>query len=85
MRELISWQLQAVFDAASVLAGKNMTNPSSLRLSAEMLLRHLGWTEATDLVVAGVSGAISRSLVSCDSVEIGGAEALSCSKYMLQL
>ncbi|WP_416234646.1 isocitrate/isopropylmalate family dehydrogenase [Methylophaga sp. OBS4] len=46
---------EATHGTAPALAGKNMANPSSLILSAEMLLRHLGWTEAADLVVAGVS------------------------------
>jgi isocitrate dehydrogenase len=72
---------EATHGTAPALAGKNMANPSSLILSAEMLLRHLGWTEAADLVVAGVSGAISQSQVTCDLAETVGVEALSCSDY----
>ena len=75
----------AIFEAthgtAPALAGKNMANPSSLILSAEMLLRHLGWLEAADLVVAGVAGAIMNSQVTCDLAEMVGVEALSSSDY----
>lgn len=72
---------EATHGTAPALAGKNMANPSSLILSAEMLLRHLGWEEAADLVVAGVSGAINNSQVTCDLAEMVGVEALSCSDY----
>jgi len=72
---------EATHGTAPALAGKNMANPSSLILSAEMLLRHLGWLEAADLVVAGVAGAISNSQVTCDLAEMVGVKALSCSDY----
>lgn len=72
---------EATHGTAPALAGKNMANPSSLVLSAEMMLRHLGWVEAADLVVAGVSGAIDNSQVTCDLAEMVGVKALSCSDY----
>ncbi len=72
---------EATHGTASALAGKNMANPSSLILSAEMMLRHLGWTEAADLVVAGIAGAIAGSYVTCDLAEMVGVEPLSCSDY----
>lgn len=72
---------EATHGTAPALAGKNMANPSSLVLSAEMMLRHLGWVEAADLVVAGVSGAIKQSQVTCDLAEMVGVDALSCSDY----
>lgn len=72
---------EATHGTAPALAGKNMANPSSLILSAEMLLRHLGWFEAADLVVAGVSGAIAASKVTCDMADAVGVDALSCSDY----
>jgi isocitrate dehydrogenase len=72
---------EATHGTAPALAGKNMANPSSLILSAEMMLRHLGWLEAADLVVAGVAGAIGNSQVTCDLAEMVGVEALSCSDY----
>jgi len=75
----------AIFEAthgtAPALAGKNMANPSSIILSAEMMLRHLGWTEAADFVVAGVAGAIANSQVTCDLSEMLGVDALSTSDY----
>ena len=75
----------AIFEAthgtAPALAGKNMANPSSLILSAEMLLRHLGWLEAADLVIAGVAGAIMNSQVTCDLADMVGVKALSSSDY----
>lgn len=72
---------EATHGTAPALAGKNMANPSSLVLSAEMMLRHLGWVEAADLVVAGVSETIGNSQVTCDLAEMVGVEALSCSDY----
>ncbi len=72
---------EATHGTAPALAGKNSANPSSLILSAEMLLRHLGWTEAADLVVAGVSGAISNARVTGDLAQAIGVDALSCSDY----
>ena len=52
----------AVFEAthgtAPRYAGKDQVNPSSIILSAEMMLRHLGWTEAADLIIEGLEGAI---------------------------
>jgi isocitrate dehydrogenase len=53
----------AVFEAthgtAPKYAGKNRVNPGSMILSGEMMLRYLGWTEAADLVIQGVAGAIA--------------------------
>jgi len=60
----------AVFEAthgtAPMIAGKNIANPGSIILSAEMMLRHMGWLEAADLVVKGVSGAITAKTVTFD-------------------
>jgi isocitrate dehydrogenase len=60
----------AVFEAthgtAPKYAGKNKVNPGSLILSAEMMLRHLGWTEAADLILKGVEGAIESKTVTYD-------------------
>lgn len=72
---------EATHGTAPALAGKNMANPSSLILSAEMLLRHLGWQQAADLVVSGISGAILASQVTCDLAEMVGVEPISCSDY----
>lgn len=60
----------AVFEAthgsAPKHAGKNRVNPGSIILSAEMMLRHLGWEEAADLIILGVSGAIAAKTVTYD-------------------
>ncbi len=60
----------AIFEAthgtAPDIAGKNMVNPGSIILSAEMMLRHLGWTEAADLVIKALNGAISSKQVTGD-------------------
>lgn len=60
----------AVFEAthgtAPKYAGQNKVNPGSLILSAEMMLRHMGWTEAADLIIKGMDGAISAKTVTYD-------------------
>ena len=76
----------AVFEAthgtAPKYAGMDKVNPSSLALSGEMLLRHLGWTEAADLVVKGIEGAISKKQVTYDFARLmDGATELSWSGF----
>ncbi len=60
----------AVFEAthgtAPKYAGQNKVNPGSLILSAEMMLRHLGWIEAADLIIKGMEGAIEAKTVTYD-------------------
>lgn len=67
----------AVFEAthgtAPGLAGKNQVNPGSLILSAEMMLRHLGWCEAADLILKGVASAIAARTVTYDLARVRGA------------
>jgi len=57
---------EATHGTAPKIAGKNIANPSSLILSAEMMLRHLGWVEAADLVLKGVANAITAKCVTND-------------------
>ncbi|MGB1310475.1 MAG: NADP-dependent isocitrate dehydrogenase [Leucothrix sp.] len=76
----------AVFEAthgtAPMIAGKNIANPGSIILSAEMMLRHMGWVEAADLVVKGVSGAITAKTVTFDFAnEMDGVEPLSTPEF----
>lgn len=76
----------AIFEAthgtAPKYAGLNKVNPSSLILSAEMMLRHLGWHEAADLVIKGISDAIYNKNVTYDLARlIDGANELSCSSF----
>ena len=76
----------AIFEAthgtAPKYAGQNKVNPGSLILSAEMMLRHMGWGEAADLIVKGCEGAISAKTVTYDFERLmDDAELLSCSEY----
>lgn len=65
---------EATHGTAPKIAGKDIANPSSLILSAEMMLRHLGWVEAADLVLKGVGNAISSKRVTHDfSSQMDGA------------
>jgi isocitrate dehydrogenase len=57
---------EATHGTAPDIAGKNLANPASLILSAEMMLRHMGWIEAADLVIKGVEGAIASKRVTGD-------------------
>jgi isocitrate dehydrogenase len=73
---------EATHGTAPKYAGKDMVNPSSLILSAEMMLRHLGWKEAADLIIRGVAGAISAKTVTYDLERLmAGATKLSCSQF----
>ena len=57
---------EATHGTAPKYAGQDKVNPGSLILSAEMMLRHMGWTEAADLIVTGMEGAISAKTVTYD-------------------
>jgi isocitrate dehydrogenase len=73
---------EATHGTAPKYAGKDQVNPSSLLLSGEMLLRHLGWSEAADLVIKGIEGAISAKTVTYDLERLmDGATKLSCSEF----
>ncbi len=73
---------EATHGTAPKIAGKDLANPSSLILSAEMMLRHMGWTEAADLVLQGVGKAIASKRVTWDfSSQMEGATQVSCSQF----
>jgi len=73
---------EATHGTAPKYAGKDMVNPSSLMLSAEMMLRHLGWTEAADCIITGMEGAIAAKTVTYDLERLmQGATKLSCSGF----
>ncbi len=73
---------EATHGTAPKYAGQNKVNPGSLILSAEMMLRHLGWTEAADLVINGVTGAINSGNVTYDFARlIDGVNEVSCSGF----
>lgn len=73
---------EATHGTAPKYAGKDYVNPGSLILSAEMMLRHMGWTEAADLIIGGIEGAIEAKTVTYDFARLmTGAEQVSCSAF----
>jgi isocitrate dehydrogenase len=73
---------EATHGTAPKYAGKDQVNPSSLILSAEMMLRHLGWNEAADRIIKGLSGAIAAKTVTYDLDRLmEGASKVSCSEF----
>lgn len=76
----------AVFEAthgtAPKYAGQDKVNPGSLILSAELMLRHIGWREAAKLIVGGLEKAISQKTVTYDFArQMEGATLVSCSEF----
>ena len=76
----------AIFEAthgtAPKYAGKNKVNPGSVILSAEMMLRHMGWLEAADLLLKGMSGAIGAKTVTYDFERLmDDATLVTCSQF----
>ncbi len=73
---------EATHGTAPKYAGQDKVNPGSLILSAEMMLRHMGWTEAADLVIKGINGAIGEKTVTYDFERLmDDATLLSCSEF----
>ncbi|OZA27026.1 MAG: NADP-dependent isocitrate dehydrogenase [Hydrogenophilales bacterium 17-61-9] len=73
---------EATHGTAPKYAGKDYVNPGSLILSAEMMLRHLGWTEAADLIVASMEKAIAAKTVTYDFARLmEGATEVKCSAF----
>jgi len=73
---------EATHGTAPKYAGKNQVNPGSIILSAEMLLRHIGWHEAADLIIKGMNGAIRAKTVTYDFARLmQGAKQVSCSAF----
>jgi isocitrate dehydrogenase len=73
---------EATHGTAPKYAGQDKVNPGSLILSGQMMLRHLGWKEAADLVVKGVEGAVAAKRVTYDlHRQMEGATLVSCSGF----
>lgn len=73
---------EATHGTAPKYAGKDMVNPGSVILSAEMMLRHMGWTEAADLVVSSMGDAIKSKRVTYDFARaLDGSTQVSCSEF----
>ncbi len=76
----------AIFEATHGTAPKyadlDKVNPGSLTLSGEMMLRYMGWTEAADLIIQGMDGAIGDKIVTYDFARLmEGAKEVPCSKF----
>jgi isocitrate dehydrogenase len=73
---------EATHGTAPKYAGQNKVNPGSLILSAEMMLRHLGWNEAADHIITGMEGAILAKTVTYDFARLmSDAKEVSCSDF----
>ncbi|MCA1247065.1 NADP-dependent isocitrate dehydrogenase [Massilia sp. MS-15] len=73
---------EATHGTAPKYAGKDYVNPGSLILSAEMMLRHMGWTEAADLIIRAMEKAITSKKVTYDFARLmEGATQVSCSGF----
>ncbi|MCL6556859.1 MAG: NADP-dependent isocitrate dehydrogenase [Burkholderiales bacterium] len=73
---------EATHGTAPKYAGQDYVNPGSLVLSAEMMLRHMGWSEAADLIIRGMEGAIGAGRVTYDFARLmPGATQVSCSAF----
>ncbi len=76
----------AIFEAthgtAPKYAGQDKVNPGSVILSGELMLRHLGWNEAADLIMKGMEGAIAAKTVTYDFARLmGDAKEVKCSEF----
>ncbi|HQW20061.1 MAG TPA: NADP-dependent isocitrate dehydrogenase [Rhodocyclaceae bacterium] len=73
---------EATHGTAPKYAGQDKVNPGSLILSAEMMLRHMGWTEAADLIISSTEAAIKDKIVTYDFARLmDGAKEVSCSAF----
>ena len=73
---------EATHGTAPRYAGKDYVNPGSMILCAEMMLRHMQWFEAADLIVKGMEGAINAKTVTYDFERLmEGAKLLKCSEF----
>ncbi|MBP0599753.1 NADP-dependent isocitrate dehydrogenase [Herbaspirillum sp. LeCh32-8] len=73
---------EATHGTAPKYAGKDYVNPGSIILSAEMMLRHMGWIEAADLIIDAMQKAISSKRVTYDFARLlEGATQVSCSGF----
>lgn len=73
---------EATHGTAPKYAGQDKVNPGSLILSAEMMLRHLGWQEAADVIIAGMEKTIAQKVVTYDFARLmSDAKEVSCSQF----
>jgi len=73
---------EATHGTAPKYAGQDYVNPGSIILSGEMMLRHMGWLEAADLIIKGMDGAIRAKTVTYDFARLmEGARQVKCSEF----
>lgn len=73
---------EATHGTAPKYAGQDKVNPGSIILSAEMMLRYMGWNEAADLIIKGMDGAITAKTVTYDFARLmQDAQLMSCSDF----
>jgi isocitrate dehydrogenase len=73
---------EATHGTAPKYAGKDQVNPGSIILSAEMMLRHMGWVEAADLIIAAMEATIRDKVVTYDFArQMANAQQVSCSAF----
>ena len=73
---------EATHGTSPKYAGKDYVNPGSLILSAEMMLRHMGWSEAADLIISAMENAVASKRVTYDFARLmDGATQVSCSGF----
>ncbi len=73
---------EATHGTAPKYAGQDKVNPGSLILSAEMMLRHMGWTEAADMIIRAMEATIKNRIVTYDFARLmDNAEEVSCSAF----
>ena len=73
---------EATHGTAPKYAGQDKVNPGSILLSAEMMLRHMGWIEAADLIINGIEGAITAKTVTYDFArQMADAHLVTCSGF----
>ena len=77
---------EATHGTAPKYAGQDKVNPGSLILSAEMMLRHMGWVEAADLIISSMEAAITDKMVTYDFERLmDGANLVSCSGFAKEM
>ncbi len=76
---------EAVHGTAPKYAGMDVANPTSLILSGEMMLRHLGWVEAADVVKSAISSCYRDQKVTQDLARVLNIKALKCSEFAQEI
>ena len=77
---------EATHGTAPKYAGQDKVNPGSIILSAEMMLRHMGWTEAADLIISSIEAAIADKMVTYDFERLmDDANLVSCSGFAKEM